>query len=144
MTVQVPVMNALKVDCACVGNHDFDFGERQRLDDACPLSTPELAPSFMFTCAPVTPPPPPRPMSTTMIPLIPPRFPPPNQAPRIHHLPLAPLQYRRFQHRKDTGAAQEALGDGAVRRADRDHWACGRVSGRGCGCEGGRGGWSAW
>ncbi|GFZ51509.1 hypothetical protein JCM24511_09276 [Saitozyma sp. JCM 24511] len=22
----VPVMNALKVDCACVGNHDFDFG----------------------------------------------------------------------------------------------------------------------
>ncbi|ORY29141.1 hypothetical protein BCR39DRAFT_532806 [Naematelia encephala] len=22
----VPIMNALKVDCACVGNHDFDFG----------------------------------------------------------------------------------------------------------------------
>jgi 2',3'-cyclic-nucleotide 2'-phosphodiesterase (5'-nucleotidase family) len=32
---QVPVINALKVDCSLVGNHDFDFGrlysvERQR------------------------------------------------------------------------------------------------------------------
>lgn len=23
----VPIMNALKIDCACIGNHDFDFGE---------------------------------------------------------------------------------------------------------------------
>lgn len=36
--MQVPVMNALKVDCACVGNHDFDFGEW--LDGAYPLLYP--------------------------------------------------------------------------------------------------------
>lgn len=26
----VPVMNALKIDCACIGNHDFDFGKSDR------------------------------------------------------------------------------------------------------------------